>query len=251
MTGVLAPVGRYRAALAELPMSTRLVHHASGAIVVVPGVPGWVDTVLATATAGAVAVVVAEPAFVPSAELRRLERASTIPVVVERPLLRPDVILDARTARTGEPAPRIVAADGAARGSKLAIVARDAVGWLRVLTGEELAFVAADGALALFETLAGIAATMSVVVTERPGDGWIRAQALGETIIEVEVEGHGSRVTSATAAGRLTAPVRFESSERLAMRRALSSSATGDWPDDLGELAADTELVERTLLAAP
>ena len=64
------PAGRYRAAVAELPLSARLATEAAGAIVVVPGDAGWVDAALAAAAAGAAAVVVARPALAPAADLR-------------------------------------------------------------------------------------------------------------------------------------------------------------------------------------
>ena len=70
-------------------------------------------------------------------------------------------------------------------------------------------------------------------------------QALGEVITDVEVEGRAGRLATASAAGRLVAPARFESSERLALRRALAAVAAHTTPTDLDDLAADTDLVER------
>jgi hypothetical protein len=116
-----------------------------------------------------------------------------------------------------------------------------------VLAGQALSLIAADRGLALLETDAGIAVTLSVVATRRPGRGWVRAQALGEVITDVSVEGREASVTTATRAGRLILPTRFESSERLAVRRALVALEGGDAPDDLAELVADTEQAERTL----
>lgn len=244
--GVVDPTGRYHAAVAELPLSTRRAERASGAIIVTAGTAGWVDVALAASAAGAAAVVVADPDFVPSAELRRLEVGLDIPLILERPLLRADAARDAADGRA-DAAPRVLVADGAASAARLRSVSRDAVGWLRVLAGDGLAVVAADGAFALLETGGGLAATLSITVTARPGRGWIRAHALGETITDVEVDGRAARVATASRAGRLASPIRFESSERLALRRAISAMTASDRPDDLRELLADTELVERML----
>lgn len=254
MTDVCAPAGRYQVAIAELPLSTRAVDRARGAIVVVPGAVGWVDAALAAASAGAIAVVVARPAFAPAAEVRRLAREAGVPVVAERALLRPDSAGDAAAGRStaaGWSAPRIVVADSTAPPELESVVAREAVGWLRILAGDELTFVAGDGELALLETRGGIAATLSVVVTGRPGDGWIRAHALGEVISEIEVEDGRTRAFVATARGRASAPDRFESSARLAVGRAIAAVDSGEPLDDLRALAADTALVERMLPSAP
>ncbi len=254
MTGVVAPVGRYREALAELPLRARLVDRARGAIVVVTGGAGWIDAALDAASDGALAVVIAEPEFAPSADVRRLAEAVGFPVILERPLLRTDAADDARAGRGGEAgwaAPRAVVVDGGASRSRLRSVARDAVGWVRVLTGDLPELVTPSGMPALLETGAGVPATLSVVATARPGGGWLRAHALGEVITEVDVEGRVSRVTTATVAGRLIAPTRFESSERLAVRRALAAVETGEEPHDIDDLRADTELVERMLPPAP
>jgi len=253
MTGVVAPVGRYREALAELPLRARLVDRARGAIVVVTGGSGWVDAALDAASDGALGVVIAEPEFAPSGDVRRLAEALGFPVILERPLLRTDAADDARAGRGGEAgwaAPRAVVVDGGASRSRLRSVARDAVGWVRVLSGDLPELVTPSGMPALLETGAGVPATLSVVATARAG-GWLRAQALGEVITEVDVEGRMSRLTTATVAGRLIAPTRFESSERLAVRRALAAVETGEEPHDIDDLRADTELVERMLPSAP
>ena len=248
------PPGRYRAALAELPLSTRVVERPGGAIVVVPGDVGWVDAALDAAAAGAIAVVVARPAFAPAADIRRLAgrcrgaggRRARPPAAGFGGGCRSRSTTDA-----GWAAPRLLVADGSAPRELVPVVARDAVGWLRVLAGDDLDVVAADGELALLETRGGIAATLSVVATSRSGGGSIRARALGEVLTEIEVDGDRTRVRTSTARGSLSAPDRFESSARLAVRRALAALDSGEPPDDLRELAADTELVERILASAP
>jgi hypothetical protein len=249
MTDVFAPTEPYRSALAELPLRTRSADLHSGAIVVVPGVEGWVDAAFAAADAGAAALVISNPAFVPSARVRMLAGGAEIPVIVERPLLRTDIAEDAIRSREGV-APRVLLADGAADPSRVHAVVRDSLGWLRVLAGGLLSFSRGDGAVALFETDAGVAAAVSVVATSRLAGGLIRAQALGETITDIQIEGRRAQLVTSSAAGRLIAPVRFESSERLALRRALDSLTAPGAASDLEQLALDTEAVERMLAAA-
>jgi hypothetical protein len=251
MIDVVAPAGRYRAAVAELPLSARLGESAAGALVVVSGGPGWADASRAAVEEGALAVVVADPVLAPAADVSHLAERTRIPVVLDRPLLRTDAAADARATREGEggwSAPRTIVLDGAASAARLGVVARDAVGWGRVLTGQSLSVMAADRGLALLQTSAGLTVTLAVVAAQRPGGGWVRAQALGEVITEVDVEGTESRVATVTAAGRLALPRRFESPERVALRRAIAALDAGDLPGDLAELVADTQAVERIML---
>ena len=248
MTDVQAPTGRYRTALAELPLSTRRVDEPGGAIVVVPGDVGWVGAALDAAAAGARAIVVARPALVPAADVRRLHEGAEVPVIIDRALLRPDSARDAAVGRStvgGAAGARLLVAAGSAPRELIPLVARDAVGWLRLLAGDDLDLVAVGGELALLETRGGIAATLSVVATSRSGSGSIRARVLGEMLTEIEVDSDRTRVRTSTARGALSAPARFESTARLAVRRALAAVDSSEPLDDLRALAADTELVER------
>ncbi|WP_404429520.1 hypothetical protein LG299_09360 [Microbacterium lacus] len=252
MTGVLCPEGPYRVAIAELPLSAQPTDRPDGAIVVVPGAAAWPDAVLAAAQAGAAAIVVADPVFLSAIEIQRVIDEVGIPVIVERPLLRPDVSAAAPAARetaseASRPA-RMVVVDATARRSALGAVARDAVGWARVLMSEELEVVAVGGAQALLVAASGLSAAISVAVTARPGSGRIHAQALGEVITDVVVEGSAVRMSTSTEAGRLIAPAVFESSERLALRRALAAVG-GASIRDLEELAADTVTADALLTA--
>ena len=247
MIDVHAPAGRFREALAELPLSARPADRVNGAVVVVPGHAGWVDAALAAVSAGAIALVIADPAAVPAADLRRLA-GTRIPIIIERVLLRADVSADAvaaRTAALGGVPPRVLVADVAASRAWLSAATRDAVGWLRILAGDALTTVAADDGMALLETSGGISATLTAVVMTRHDAGRIRVQALGEVITDVEVEGRTAGLVTTSPAGRLIAPSRFESSERLALRRAVEALAAQTAPTDLADLLADTELVER------
>lgn len=249
MIDVIAPAGPYRAAVAELPLSARPAASAAGSIVVVRGERNWMDAVRAAADDGALAVVVADPVTAPPEEVRRLIEAARIPVIVERPLLRADVAEDARRSRDGAPV-HVVVLDGAASAARLGVIARDAVGWARTLSGHALTLVSADRGLALLDA-AGVGVTVSVVATRRPGGGWLRAQALGPVVTDVEVEGREARVSSATPAGRVIRPTRFESSERLALRRAIEAVAAPDRPTDLADLLVDVLLAEHLVRPRP
>lgn len=247
MISVVTRAEHYRAAIAELPLRTRRGAGVAGSLVIVAGEPGWVDAVGAAAEAGAAAVVVADPAFAPAVDVRLLADRMRVPVIVERPLLRADIAADARDARArfgARAAHRAIVVDGAAPVARLSAVARDAVGWARELAGQAPSVITADRGLALLQSHDGIAATLCVTATRRPGRGWVRAQVLGEVISEVSVEGRESIVATVTAQGRLIAPTRFESSERLAVRRAVAALEGGVASVDLADLAGDTEAAE-------
>lgn len=253
MIAVFADQGRYRVAIAELPLSARVAERPEGAIVVVPGKTGWPGAMIAAARSGAMAIILADPVLVPAADVQRVIAGVDIPVIVDRPLVRVDVsaaALDARATTAGGATvpPRIVVVDATAPRSALGSVARDAVGWARVLTGEQLEVVSSDSGQVLLAGASGLAATLAVVATARPGSGRIHGQALGEVITDVVVEGRIARLTTSTETGRLIAPAVFESSARLALRRALAA-VQGVSSRDLEELAADTAIAETIIVA--
>ena len=247
MIDVFAPLARYRTAAAELPLRTRTADAAPGAVVIVPGDDGdWASAATRAAADGAAALVIADPVLVPADVVSALSSRLTIPVVVERPRLRADAVADARAARAGS-AEHVLSAEGSGPAATLPSMARDACGWLRVLSGGELEAIAGDRSLALLRTTGGLAATLGTVATTRRSAG-MRVEVLGEVRTQVDV-GAGVRIVTTGAAGALIAPMRFESSARLALRHALDAIATGEEPDDLAALAADTALLER--LSAP
>ena len=224
-------------------MSARLADDVAGAVVVLGGATGWVDAVLEAAASGAIAILVADPAVVPADGLRLLADELRIPLIVERPLLRHDVAQAAAAGRQGAAA-RALSADAGAGAARMSAVRRDALGWLRVLAREPLAVVGGDRELTLLRTASGIPVTLSVAPSERPRGGWIRAEALGETRTDVRLEAADVRVTTSTRAGVLIAPTLFESSERLAVRRAIESLTAADLAPDLDDLRADAALAE-------
>lgn len=250
MIPVYTAVARYRAGVAELPLSTARADSPVGAVVVLPGAAGWIDEVRAAVAAGARGVIVTDPAIAPAGDVRALAASVGVPVIIERPLLRADVAADAFSEGT----PAIVVVDGAATPGSLDALARDAVGWARtLLAGTQpdgaLTVVEAGDGLALLQTDAGVGATVAVVATDRPGTGWLRATALGDPLVEVEVEGARARVTHSTSTGRRVAPERYEASARVALRRILAAVAGDPAPVDLALLADDTA-ISGAMLAA-
>ncbi|MFS0732373.1 hypothetical protein ABC304_10260 [Microbacterium sp. 1P10UB] len=237
---VAAPLERFRIAAAELPLRAREATERDG-IVVVPGVGRWTDAAATAAADGASALVIADPAIVSSDALRQLTAELRIPVVVERPRLRPDVMADARRAR-GDSAPRMLIAEASGPASDLDAVTRDACGWLRVLSGGGLRVIAGDRTLALLETATGLAATVGAIAAARTSVG-MRVEVLGEVQTQVDI-GLTARVVTTSSAGALVAPARYETTARLTLRRALEALATGAVPADLDELADDMKLLE-------
>ena len=64
----------------------------SGAVVVVPGSGDWWQAMLAARAGGAAAVVIADPQALPPEALAPHPWPDGVPVIVERPRLRPDVV---------------------------------------------------------------------------------------------------------------------------------------------------------------
>lgn len=241
--GVATELRAYRAATAELPLSARGVAAATGAIAVVDGASRWWLAARSAIAHGAVGIVVARPERLPEEGTDELA-GSGVPVVVERPLVRSDM---ADLASPGKPRPAVVAVECHARGA-LATALRDAVGWARITAGAPLVLLqaassATGGSLALLGSPAGLAVSL-VAATQAgaPGGGRIRVTALGEVLLEVDGDVGTLRIATADAGGRSVAPMRWESSERLALRRVLEAVRTGSSPRDLAELAHDDGL---------
>src|SRR5829696_1571124 len=130
---VHATLRAYRAAVAELPASTTLAPEPHASVVVVPGTPGWPDAVRVA--------VVPDPAPAPTSELRALHVEVAIPVVLERPRLRPDDAAKAVASR--EEGDGLLPANALTREAEgtedeMAGLVRDALGWLRVLACADL-----------------------------------------------------------------------------------------------------------------
>jgi hypothetical protein len=241
----------WRAAVAELPSIARPSTEVTGSVVVITGEVGWGSRLRRAVDDGAAGIVLADPWSASVDEvLEAQRRSSPVPVVVERSRLRSDV---AATALTSDPA--VVQVELGASRQELEVVLRDAVGWARVLAGGQLDLVdvhaTARGVTALLQRSDAAAGRYEGLVTllaTRAGASspWIRATALGVERTEVTVDGRTSVVrTSEDGARQL--PTRFESSARLALRRAIGSLEDASTPTDLPELDHDSRVAAAVL----
>ncbi len=249
---VRSDLDAYRIAVAELPESAVASRDVGGTVVVVPGEDAWWAAVSDAIAAGAAAVVVAQPALAPIDALDALASlAGAAPVVVERPLLRADVVAGVGVAIQKLPPPGALVVECHAPARTLGQALRDAIGWARVIAGAPLARRTTepwgDRALALLESEQGSAVSIvSAVQPGAPAGGRVRITTIAETRVEVDAD-LDTVVAITDAAGRRAAPARFESPQRVALRRAIAAANTGARPDDLAELRHDAALAEALL----
>jgi hypothetical protein len=257
MVRVFAELPAYSAAVAELPLSTAITDARRGAVVVVPGSGDWRTAMQDAMAAGAVALVLADPAVLRREAVEAVPWPRGIPVIVERPRLRPDVVADALLARRGSP-PRLITVECAAPAAALDGVILDGFGWARSLTEAPLALHASiatvQGRIALLESRDSgdgpVPATLACTPIGglHPG-GLLQVLALGEVRTEVTLDQPArlARVETFTEEGALRAHERFESSARLALRRAIDACLSDGPTADLEELLQDMALA-RSLL---
>ena len=246
----------YRAAVAELPASARLSDHASDGVVVVPGDGPWWTSLVEAQAAGALAVVVSNPKSVSLAAFEALaaflEDPVSVPVVVERPTLRSDVVVNALDARAGSPA-SMVTVEGAASAGEMEATLRDGLRWAAVLAGGPLSYCGGGDGIFLLEA-AGASGPVPVTVGVRQltgdaRDPLLRVMAVGEVRTEVECGRAGAsiRLKTTTGHGTTLAPLRYETSARLALRRALDACSSGERLTELDHLLEDHRLVSTLL----
>lgn len=249
--GIFTELPAYVAAVAELSLSSLLTNDVRGAVAVVPGAGDWWQGMVEARAGGASAVVLADPGVLPHSTIDPGEWDEGIPVIVERPRLRPDVVADAVRARRGSSA-RLVSVECAAPAAGLIGVILDGVGWARSLAGAPLApRVAAatvNGGMALleFEGADGVvpATVVGTPVRGLQAGGLLQVLALGEVRTEIIVDEPAglTRVETLTEEGAFRAPSRYESSARLALRRAIAARSSGDPTGDLQGLLEDLAL---------
>jgi len=257
--GVFTRLPAYVAAAAGLPASARLADDVCGAVAVIPGSGNWWAGLLDARDGGAAAVVIADPAALPREVFAAGAWSGGIPVVVERPGLRADMVADAVRARRGT-LPRVVTVECAASAALLGAVIRDGLGWARSLAGSPLTLragvAAAQGTMALLDSpVAGgsrLPSTMVGTVLEGPAAGGVlQVLALGEVRTEVAID-HAAgwaKLETSTAEGALTAPERYEAPARLALRRAIEATSSGREVADLPELLEDQLLAHEVTSA--
>jgi hypothetical protein len=191
-----------------------------------------------------VAIVVDEP--VPATDRDHARVAGlAIPVILSRRRVRADLVVDAAT----QEAAHLVTVDGFGPRSSWPTWARDAVGWARVLGGGCLEptarHVSSDVLLVALASASGVPATVTCTLGGPGSAVAIDAVALAPRRVEVRIDETAGLAEAATVsdAGRLVAPTRFESTERLALRRALDALGDTTPPADLTELRHDEALV--------
>jgi len=251
MIGVRADLPRYRIAVAELPLSASLASHAEGAIVVVAGSGRWVQAARAALAADAAAVIVSNPgAFMDDDCAELLRTAGDRPIIVDRPLLRADVVA---SAVAQDATAHYVTVEVAAAPGRRDAVMREAVGWMRVLAGGACEVRGVDwtssARLGLVQRVDGVvvgALTVSTITGADEG-AWIRAVAVADSRVEVLVDEADARasVEIATADGVLRVPRRFEARERVALRRAIEAAGSSNAVADLADLRADAAIAHR------
>ncbi|CAI3804300.1 hypothetical protein [Pseudarthrobacter sp. MM222] len=256
---VFTALPAYTAAVAELPVSAALTDDMRGAVAVVPGTGDWWQGMLAARGGGASAVVLADPGVLPREAFESGRWPGDIPVIVERPRLRPDVAADAVAARRGSPA-RTITVECAAPAAGLGVLICDGFGWMRSLAGGSLALrssiATVHSRIALLESGSyngeTVPATLSATaIGGLHAGGLLQVLALGEVRTEVTVDQPAglARVETFTNEGVFRAPGRYESSARVALRRAIEASLSGGLAADLEDLLQDMALT-RALLDA-
>lgn len=249
---VAAPDGPYAVAVAELPLSAHRSLERAGSIVVIDADAGWGKRARAAVGDRALAVVVRDARSLSANEFDAA-RAAAARVVIERGLLRADTVADAVANAIATPS--LVQIECSGSSGELATVTRDAIGWGRVLAGGRLEFVAATmtsrGLCVLLERREPGAAALPVTVlaSRRAAPAWIRATAIGSDRLEVTIDSARrlAVVERSTAAGRTTLPTRWESPERVVLRRAIAFASTGEASSDLAELEHDAVLAAISL----
>ncbi|WP_461173458.1 hypothetical protein M1D93_01570 [Arthrobacter sp. Z1-9] len=246
---VVTELPAYTAAVAELPVSAVLSVTVEGAVAVVPGTGDWWKGMLAARAGGASAVVLADPAVLPRGAVESERWPGDIPVIVERPRLRPDVVAAAVAARRGSPA-RIITVECAAHAAGLGALICDGFGWMRHLAGGALALQSSiatvHSRIALLDSGdyngGTVPATLSATaIGGLHAGGFLKVLALGEVRTEVTVDQPAglTRVETSTEEGVLRAPDCYESSARLALRRAIDACLSDEPAADLAELLQD------------
>ncbi len=256
-TAVYSSDGPYIAAIAELPLSAYRSSRVAGSIVVLSGGVGWSNHLAGAVTDGALEIVVSDPHTDDADEIfAALASLPEVSIVVDRPLLRSDLVDDVR--QFGTSAPILVQVECSGSGAEFATVARDALGWARVLAGGQPELTSSRSTPRGFSALLTVPASVrspqiyvTVLATRRQGTApWIRAVALGTERIEVTIDlaRRSAIVARAAESGRTVQPTRWESAERVVLRRALDVPVGRN---EIAELLLDTCLVARADHADP
>lgn len=239
----------FDAALAQLPDRVERAEQPGGSILVLDGRrerPERVEALLAERPLG---VILRHPAAASPVVVDRLA-ADGLPVITDRPLLRAD-----DSAGVGGAHVRHLVIDALAARADVRSTLVDAIGWARVIVGPGLTVRAnartRESLLVALESPSGIAIALSSTRLAAAIGPAVTVDGLGERRIGVRIDrAAGVReVAVHDEDGIHTAAERYESSERLALRRALDAVA-GDRVDDLAGLVHDRALADQLLGAA-
>lgn len=249
---VTTPDGPFAVAVAELPLSVYRSLETAGSILVLAAEAGWGERARAASVNGAAAVIVRDTHSLSPDEFSAA-RASQAPVIIERGLLRPDVVSDVVESAVG--APSLIQVECSGSSGELATVTRDAIGWGRVLAGGRLEHVAATmtsrGLCLLLERREpGLAPLrVNVLASRRSAPTWIRGTVIGADRLEITVDTarRTTVVERVVAGGRMTLPTRWESPERVLLRHAVAVVSSGVEPSDLADLEHDATLAALAL----
>jgi hypothetical protein len=226
--GVRAESRDYRAAVAELPLSLR---HAP---------EGPVDIIVASASGAfadpASVIVVADPR---PGDRSPVEDGAR--VVIDRPWLRADAAVDAGA----HPDALLFTAECSSSAMDQEALVRDALGWIRVLSGEELVLDAVTrtphALLAQLRAGDRPATLVANAHTDAGARAWLRACAIGETRAEVVIDAGDVSIEVSTEAGTRRLPTRGETRQRMTLRRAIDV-IRGAATDDARSLSDDDAL---------
>jgi hypothetical protein len=254
--GVLTSSPAYRVAIAGLPLSTREVAAGSEAeaIVVVDGAAGWVARAAGAADRGAAAIVVADPQAARLDENALRALAARLPVVLDRPHLRHDVVADALAGEAAPSAPwAFVTAHCSAPAGVLSETLTDALGWLREIAGPLELSVARGAGEGVLASLRGARGGVSLTVRRLGGAGpRISVTAVAPRRLEVTVApGVTPAVRWTDESGASTPPARFENRERLSLRRAVAALGSSEPLSDAGDYLADASIAAELGEAMP
>lgn len=243
----------FAVAVAALPERTVAASGPNGAVAVVGGVQWWTAARRAL-DEGAIGLILTNLSVIATDDLGELA-AVPVPVVIDRALLRADLVDQAVAARAGSPA-RLVNVDVSASARAMPEALRDAVGWAREVCGPLRvaagSWTGRNGVVLLETRDAGcpVALTLSAM---RPEGRWpvLHVSVLGETRTEVLLDPAAARarVSTTTAEGELAAPALREARQRHAVRRLLDALAGGEAPRDVEGIVHDITIVDELVRA--
>lgn len=233
------------AAISHLPDRVHRAARPDGAICVVDASREMLDDARSLVAARPAALVLSHPGAADEPFIDLLAAAG-VPVVVDRPLLRADVAEQASGLGL-----RHVIVEVVSRSTELREAVIEGVGWARTALGHPLRVVAttrtADARLGALEGSGGTTATVGATTQSTALPPALEVHGLGERRLEVEIDAvTGIRSRAHDADGFFEQAPRYESRERLALRRALEATSSVDLSELVHDRAVADELLGAT-----